>query len=153
MQHTTTSHHATATPSNETSSMKARTITYWTTTALVAFFMLSGGVAELIQRPETMEGMLHLGYPSYFIAILGFWKVLGGLVLLGPGLVRLKEWAYAGIVFNMTGAFVSHLVVGNERWHLVVTGAIALMTLTSWALRPANRVLGTLSSLRPTATP
>ncbi|MFT3924510.1 MAG: DoxX family protein [Myxococcales bacterium] len=150
MQHTTTIPPTPATPAFPT---KARTITYWTTTALIAFFMLSGGVSELVQRPETMEGMLRLGYPSYFIAILGFWKVLGALVLLAPGLVRLKEWAYAGIVFNMTGAFVSHLVIGSERWHLAVTAVIALMTLTSWALRPANRVLGILPLLRPAATP
>ena len=68
-----------------------------------------GCVAELIRVPATIEGMEALGYPAYFVTIIGVWKVLGSVALLAPGFPRLKEWAYAGIFFNMTGACASHI--------------------------------------------
>jgi hypothetical protein len=74
--------------------------------------------------------------------ILGVWKVLGTIALLVPGFPRLKEWAYAGIFFNMTGAAISHAVSGSETWHIYYTGFLALLTLASWALRPPSRKLG-----------
>src|SRR5262249_16692399 len=87
----------------ETKTMKARTksIAYWITTGFVVFAMFSGGIAELTRRPETIEGMKLLGYPLYFVMILGVWKVLGSVALVIPGSPRAKEWAYAGIFFNM----------------------------------------------------
>src|SRR5580700_656985 len=105
----------------------AKTIGYWVTTAILLFAMLSGGIAELMHRPETIEGMKQLGYPVYFVMILGFWKVLGSVALLAPGFPRLKEWAYAGIFFNMTGAAVSHAVCGDAAWHVVVTVGFAAL--------------------------
>ena len=91
--------------------------------------------------------MVLLGYPVYFIMIIGYWKVLGGIALLVPRLPRLKEWAYAGIFFNMTGAAVSHAVSGDYgiyAFHLIVTLFLAIVTLASWALRPQSRTLGVL---------
>jgi hypothetical protein len=125
----------------------AKTIGYWTTTVILVLALLSGGIAELMHRPETLEGMKKLGYPVYFIVILGFWKVLGSVALLAPGLPRLKEWAYAGIFFNMTGAAVSHVASGDAAWHIVVTLGFALLALASWRLRPASRTLGVLPVL------
>jgi uncharacterized membrane protein YphA (DoxX/SURF4 family) len=125
---------------------KFRAIGYWLSTGLLAFALLSGGAAELARRPENVEGMARLGYPVYFMSIIGFWKVLGGLVLLAPRLPRLKEWAYAGIFFNMTGAAISHAVSGDAAWHTVVTATFAVLTIASWALRPASRTLGRLDS-------
>jgi uncharacterized membrane protein YphA (DoxX/SURF4 family) len=87
-----------------------KSIAYWVTTGMVASAMLSGGIAELTHRPETINGMKQLGYPVYFAMILGVWKLLGSVAFVIPGFPRLKEWAYAGIFFNMTGAAVSHLV-------------------------------------------
>ncbi len=104
--------------------------------------MFSGGIAELAHRPETIEGMKLLGYPVYFVMILGFWKLLGSLALVMPGFPRVKEWAYAGIFFNMTGAAVSHLVCHDAAWHVVVTLGLAGLAVASWALRPASRTLG-----------
>jgi uncharacterized membrane protein len=124
----------------------ARRISYWVVTALVALAMVSGGVGELAQLPQTVRGMALLGYPTYFIQIIGFWKVLGGIALLVPGWPRLKEWAYAGIFFNMTGAAVSHAATGAAGWHLVVTLTIAALAVASWALRPPSRILGVLFS-------
>jgi hypothetical protein len=125
----------------------AKTIGYWVTTAILLFAMLSGGIAELMHRPETIEGMKQLGYPVYFVMILGFWKVLGSVALLAPGFPRLKEWAYAGIFFNMTGAAVSHAVCGDAAWHVVVTVGFAALAVASWWLRPASRTLGVLPAL------
>ena len=91
--------------------MKTRNIAYWTTTVLVAFFM-SGGIAQVMQVKATLDGFVHiLGYPPYFVAILGVWKVLGAIAILVPRFPRLKEWAYAGIFFDLTGAALS-----TRRW-------------------------------------
>jgi len=108
--------------------------------------MLSGGVAELLQARGTVAGMVARGYPVYFLTIIGAWKMLGTIALLAPGLPRLKEWAYAGIFFNMTGALLSHLASGSAGWHGAVTGTFAALTVISWALRPASRIAGTLTS-------
>ncbi len=124
--------------------MKMKVIGYWAITAFLAFAMVSGGAAELLRRPDNIDGLVRLGYPAYFASIIGFWKVLGGLTVLAPRLPRLKEWAYAGIFFNMTGAAVSHAVSGDAAWHVIVTGALALLTVASWALRPQSRSLGVL---------
>jgi hypothetical protein len=98
--------------------------------------------------------MAHLGYSSYFMTILGVWYVLAGLALLAPRSPRLKEWAYAGLIFNYSGAAASHLFVGDgaSRWSGPVI--FAAFTLGSWALRPSDRRLGTegsTGSLRPAA--
>ena len=120
-----------------------KTAGYWILTVLVALAMASGGVGELARQPGVIEGMRHLGYPVYFVVILGFWKVLGAITLLVPGFPRLKEWAYAGIFFDLTGAAVSHAVCHDAPWHVVVTGGFAIITLISWALRPPSRKLAT----------
>ena len=122
-------------------SAKIKQISYWVVTAFLLFNLLAGGIAELVQRQETVEGMILLGYPLYFVTILGVWKVLGTIALLVPGFARLKEWAYAGIFFNMTGAAISHAVSGSAVWHIYYTGFLAVLTLASWALRPPSRKL------------
>ena len=121
--------------------MKMKTISYWTTTVILALALLSGGAAELAGQRETVAGMVHLGYPVYFIMIIGFWKVLGAVALVVPRFPLLKEWAYAGIFFNMTGAAVSHAVCGEPVWHVIITLAFAVLAIASWALRPASRRL------------
>jgi len=133
----------------ETKTMKANTksIAYWITTCLVVFAMFSGGIAELARRPETIEGMKQLGYPVYFVMILGVWKLLGSVTLVIPGFPRVKEWAYAGIFFNMTGAAVSHLVSQDAAWHVVVTLGLAALAVASSALRPPRRALGRIRSM------
>jgi uncharacterized membrane protein YphA (DoxX/SURF4 family) len=124
--------------------MTARAVLYWATTAFVVFNIFTGGLAELALLKPNVEGMQALGYPIYMMIILGTWKMLGSLALLVPRFPRLKEWAYAGIFFNMTGAAISHLVVGDEAWHAYYTATVAIVALVSWALRPESRMLGTL---------
>jgi hypothetical protein len=123
--------------------MKATTkaIAYWTTTGLLVLAIFSGGIAELMHRPETIEGMKLLGYPVYFVMVIGFWKVLASVALVAPGFPRLKEWAYAGIFFNMTGAAVSHLACHSAAWHVAVMLVLTGLTVASWALRPSSRML------------
>ena len=88
--------------------MKAKSIVYWTMTILVVLPIGSGGVGQILQYLANPHGAVpELGYPMYFFAILGVWKVLGAVAILVPGYPRLKEWAYAGIFFDVTGAAVS----------------------------------------------
>jgi hypothetical protein len=127
--------------------MRSRSIAYWTTTILVAFFM-TGGVAQVLQYRANPHGVVpELGYPMYFFAILGVWKILGAITILVPGFPRLKEWAYAGIFFDLTGAAVSCAAVGGYGaygFHVLAPLIIAGLTVASWALRPQSRTVGIL---------
>ena len=120
---------------------RQRVVGYWIATGLIAVAMLSGGVGDLVRPPPVLEGMTHLGYPPYFMLILGAWKVLGGGVILAPRLPRVKEWAYAGILFDLTGATASHFAVGDDARHIVTPLVLAGIAMASWALRPDSRRL------------
>ncbi|MCX6048747.1 MAG: DoxX family protein [Chloroflexi bacterium] len=127
--------------------MQTKKIGYWVTTILLAFVLLSGGVGELTHSWGTLETVTILGYPVYFLTIIGLWKVLGAIVILMPRFPRLKEWAYAGIVFNMTSAAASHALAGDYgvyAFHLIVPLSFALLAIASWALRLEDRTLGHL---------
>jgi uncharacterized membrane protein YphA (DoxX/SURF4 family) len=121
--------------------MKTRNIGYWVTTGLVAFVFLAGGVSDVTHAPNVMGGMTHLGYPAYFVTLLGVWKLLGALALLAPGFPRLKEWAYAGMFFDLTGAAVSHGAVGDPVGNILTPLLIVALLIASWALRPESRVV------------
>ncbi len=124
--------------------MKAKLIGYWTTTVIIALVLLSGGAAQLAHQRDTIEGLAKLGYPPYFGTILGTWKVLGGIALLAPRFPLLKEWAYAGTFFDMTGAAASHALsgdVGSYAFHVIMPLLFAALTVASWALRPPGRAL------------
>ena len=130
--------------------MKAKNIAYWTTTILVALFIGSGGLAQIAQFRANPHGVVPiLGYPTYFFAILGFWKLLGAIAILVPRFPRLKEWAYAGIFFDLTGAAASCAPVGGHGaygFHVIAPLIITGFTVPSWALRPPSRVIGVLLS-------
>lgn len=119
----------------------ARNVVYWIVTALTAFVFLSGGVNELLRPAYLMQGMTHLGYPAYFVLILGIWKILGGLTVLAPRFPMLKEWAYAGMFFDLTGAASSHAAVGDPAVKVATPLIIVCIVIASWALRPASRKL------------
>jgi hypothetical protein len=114
---------------------------YWTTTVFVALEMLVGGASDVSHRREVVAIMEHLGYPLYFVTILGFWKVLGGLTLLAPRLPRLKEWAYAGAIFELIGAAASHTASGDGAGIAAVPLVFAALAFVSWATRPPSRML------------
>ena len=119
-----------------------RRIAYWVTTALTAFVFLSGGVADIVQPADVLKGMTDLGYTAYFTTILGVWKFLGGLTVLAPRLPRLKEWAYAGMFFDLSGASASHAAVGDPVAKIVTPLILLGIVMASWALRPESRKLG-----------
>jgi uncharacterized membrane protein YphA (DoxX/SURF4 family) len=120
-----------------------RIIAYWVTTALVVFELVLGGVWDILRVSQVRDLIERLGYPSYFSVILGIWKLLGAVALVIPRFPRLKEWAYAGVVFDLTGAVASLLAsglrdAGTIAYPVVMTG----VAVASWALRPPSRRLG-----------
>ena len=128
--------------------MKTKQIAYWVTTGIVAFIMISGGAWQCSVQPQNVQVFAHLGYPVYFMVLLGVWKVLGGVALVLPRFPRLKEWAYAGILFDLTGAAISQGLSHDGAAHVAWPLALALLTVASWALRPPSRVLGVLFSAK-----
>jgi hypothetical protein len=132
--------------------MKTKSIVYWTMTILVAFFIGGGGAAQMWQYYANPHGVVPvLGYPMYFFAILGFWKMLGAIAILAPRFPLLKEWAYAGIFFDLTGAAASCAAVGGYGaygFHVIAPLIITVFLLTSWALRPEGRKVSLPSPTR-----
>lgn len=116
-------------------------IGYWAATGLVALAIGMGGVMDLMAPPEMVEGMAHLGYPAYFLVILGLYKVAGAITILLPRTPLLKEWAYAGIAFDLTGAAASHAFSGDTIDKVITPLVILAIMAVSWALRPASRRL------------
>jgi DoxX-like family len=121
------------------SSAQAKGIVYWATTAVLVVECVVGGVLGALRLAPFLGTATHLGYPAYFMTILGVWYVLAGVVVLAPRLPRLKEWAYAGLVFNYIGAAVSHLWVGDGAKALVGPLVFVGLTAASWGLRPQAR--------------
>jgi uncharacterized membrane protein YphA (DoxX/SURF4 family) len=118
---------------------RSRTIAYWIATVLVASEFALGGVWDLLRIPYVSTIMAHLGYPSYFAIFMGVWKVPGSVVMVLPRLPRLKEWVYAGMVYEMTGAVFSHGAVGDGVVELSVPVVLLGLIAVSWALRPPDR--------------
>ena len=120
---------------------KIKNIAYWTTTILGPTSFVIGGVIGLTGGDQVASSLNHLGYPAYFAALLGGWKLLGAIVLTVPGLPRLKEWAYAGFVFDLTAAAFSHAAVGDGAGDIIGPLVFLGLVLASWALRPDSRKL------------
>jgi len=127
-------------------------ILYWTATALIVLETLVGGFADLTHGRTVLFGgplvtdvLASLGYPVYVLWIIGIWKILGAVTLAVPGFLRLKGWAYAGIVFELSGAVASLAACGRTADFFAPLFLLGL-ALASWALRPASRTLGKPSS-------
>ena len=122
---------------------RGHVIAYWVTTALVVFELALGGVWDVLRVPQVRGLIERLGYPLYFLVILGIWKLLGAIALIIPRFPRLKEWAYAGVFFDLTGAVASLsasglIDAGTATYPIVMMG----VAVASWALRPPSRRLG-----------
>ena len=121
---------------------KRNKIIYWIATIWLALGMTSTGAVQLFKANEGQGGVdmiTHLGYPVYLLTILGIWKILGVVALLIPKFPLLKEWAYAGFVFIMSGALFSHIAVGDPIVELFPSLLLLILTVASWYFRPADR--------------
>lgn len=118
---------------------KANKIIYWVSTIFLSFGMLAGGIQQLIQIGGYNEIVTQLGYPLYLLSILGTWKILGVIAILTPKKPLLKEWAYAGFFFAMSGATISHIVVEQPITEALPSTILLLVTATSWYFRPNDR--------------
>lgn len=119
--------------------IKTNKTMYWIATILLSLGMLSGGVAQILKVQQNMDGIVHLGYPIYLMTLLGVWKVLGVIAILIPKFKLVKEWAYAGFFFAMTGAIVSHIAVGDTFFQFLAPLIFAILTIVSWHYRPTER--------------
>ena len=131
--------------------MKIKPILYWATTSLIAFETFLGGVVDLthgrtgvVSGPFVTQAGTSLGYPVYILAIIGIFKIPGALTIMIPRFLRLKEWAYAGIVFDLSGA-VASLVACGQWGDSIAPLSLLCLAIASWALRPVSRTLGALS--------
>jgi uncharacterized membrane protein YphA (DoxX/SURF4 family) len=118
---------------------KRNKIIYWISTVWLALGMLSTGIVQLLKPEEETAKIMHLGYPVYFLTILGVWKILGVAAVLVPKFPRLKEWAYAGFFFAMSGAAISHIALGDSVSEIFPSLLLLVLTAASWYFRPANR--------------
>jgi uncharacterized membrane protein len=119
---------------------KKNKIIYWVATSLLAIGMLQSGILAVIKTKQWVDLVTGLGYPIYFLTILGVWKILGVIAILIPQFKLLKEWAYAGFFFAMTGALISHLAVGDYAAKAIAGPAFqTLFIILSWYFRPAER--------------
>jgi uncharacterized membrane protein YphA (DoxX/SURF4 family) len=118
---------------------KRNKIIYWVATIWLALGMTSTGIVQLIKMKEEVDMFIRLGYPVYLLTILGVWKILGVIAVLIPKFPILKEWAYAGFFFAMSGAVLSHLAVGDAAKECFGPVLLIILTVVSWYFRPAGR--------------
>jgi len=124
---------------------KRNKIIYWIATAWLALGMVSTGAVQLLKVKEETEMLTRLGYPDYLLTLLGVWKILGVAAVLAPKFPLLKEWAYAGFFFAMSGAVVSHLAVGDGAIELFGPALLIILTIVSWYFRPADRRMSSIN--------
>ena len=118
---------------------KRNKIIYWISTLWLALGMTSTGIVQLFQMKEEVAFILKMGYPSFFLQILGFSKLLGVVAVLIPKFPLVKEWAYAGFFFTMTGALYSHIAAGNSASEMFPPLLLLVLTIVSWYFRPVDR--------------
>ncbi len=121
---------------------KRNKIIYWIATIWLALGMAATGAGQLLKAKAGQGGVdmiTHLGYPIYFLTILGIWKMLGVVTVLIPKFPLLKEWAYAGFFFAMLGAVFSHLASGDGAKEFFGPILLLILTVVSWFFRPADR--------------
>jgi DoxX-like family len=117
---------------------KSKNIAYWAVTGFLCFGMLLGGSGQLYRASFNVEGIVHLGFPLYMLTIIGLWKVLAVVAILIPKYLLLKEWAYAGLFFLLSGGVVSHFASGDGILEALPVFMFMCLTVASWYLRPAE---------------
>jgi hypothetical protein len=123
---------------------KRNKIIYWIATVWLSLGMLSSGIVQLLRLDEEVKFILDMGYPMYFLTLLGIWKILGVVALFVPKFPLVKEWAYAGFFFAMSGAVFSHIASGHSISEIFPPLFLLLLTVLSWYFRPADRKIATV---------
>ena len=118
---------------------KRNRIIYWIFTAWMSLGMVSTAIVQLIRQEKEVAMFTHLGYPLYLMTLLAIWKLLGVIAVLIPKFPVLKEWAYAGFFFAMSGAIISHIAIGDGIKEIFPSLLLFTLVLISWYFRPANR--------------
>lgn len=121
-------------------------VAYWVATIWLAVAMLASGIQQVFYIGGFVPIMERLQYPIYFSVILGLWKILGVVAILTPLFPKVKEWAYAGFFFAMSGAIVSHFAIGDSIVDTLPPAFLLILTVVSWYLQP------TKSDLQPKPT-
>lgn len=120
--------------------LKKRTkIIYWIFTLWMSLGMVSTAIVQLLKHKDEVENFTTLGYPTYLMTIIGVWKILGVIVVILPKLPLIKEWAYAGFFFVMSGAVISHLIVGDPIGKVFPAVLLLVLVIISWYFRPSDR--------------
>jgi hypothetical protein len=119
-------------------------IIYWVSTIWLALGMTSTGIVQLIRMEEEVNNFSGLGYPVYLMTIIGFWKILGVVAVLVPKFHLVKEWAYAGFFFAMSGAIISHLISGHGATGIFGPVLLLILTVVSWYFRPGDRRIASI---------
>lgn len=125
---------------------KSKKIFYWIVTIFLSIGMTAGGVQQMLQTGGYNEIVTSLGYPLYLLSIIGTWKILGVITILLPGFTLLKEWAYAGFFFVMSGAFLSHLIMSQPIVEALPSLILLITIVLSWYLRPPERRIININS-------
>jgi DoxX-like family len=118
---------------------KRNNIIYWIATLLLALGMASSGFFQMIKLEYLVEKIGEWGYPAYLLTLLGTWKILGVIAILVPKFPLVKEWAYAGYFFLMTGALFTHFSIGDPATAFLGPALLLILTLVSWYFRPEDR--------------
>ena len=121
---------------------KRNKIIYWVATLWLSLGMVSTAVVQLMKHPAEVDKITkQLGYPVYILTIIGVWKLLGVVAVLVPRFPLVKEWAYAGFFFAMSGAAISHIIMHHGMGEVFPSLLLLMLTVASWYFRPANRKL------------
>ena len=120
---------------------RTQKIIYWVSTLWLSLGMFSTGLMQLMKMKDDVSRMEHLGYPIYLLSVLGIWKLLGVVAVLVPKFPLLKEWAYAGFFFAMSGAAISHIIMRDPLTEILPSMLLLTLTVLSWYFRPASRKL------------
>jgi uncharacterized membrane protein len=118
---------------------KRNKIIYWISTGWLALGMVSTGIVQLLKGEEEVNNITQLGYPAYLLTLLGVWKILGVVAVLIPKFPVVKEWAYAGFFFAMSGATFSRILSGNSMSEIYPSLLLLILTVISWYFRPVDR--------------
>jgi DoxX-like protein len=114
---------------------KSKKITFLITTTVIAIAYFVTGLGNILPFTHIAQNMAHLGYPIYFLKIIGTWKILAAIVVVLPNIPRIKEWAYAGMILDLTGASFSRFAVGDALPQIIIPLGIATLVTVNYLLR------------------